>query len=208
MLEHRPPASENAGVVVDLAELGAGRVRRVVDRGVDKSGRLSVNERFGGDEDRIFFGVFDGHGHDGDLASYYAKEKIPKLLTKYMKASPALGAEGAKARPKAPAAQLDEMSRLVSKSFVDADKQMCKQSVFDTQMSGTTAVTVLVSGLDVIVANCGDRFAPNDAGNTSLPFKALWSTQFLHFEAKLSIRHDDASSPRHIQRKMDAYSSL
>ena len=36
---------------------------------------------------------------------------------------------------------------------------MCKQSVFDTQMSGTTAVTVLFDGLDVIVANCGDSRA-------------------------------------------------
>lgn len=104
----------------------------------DKANQDNYNvcEKFCGIQDRTFFGVFDGHGKDGDLASYYARDKLPKLLERWSKTV--------------------SLQRAHKKAFVDVNDKMCSNSVFDTMMSGTTAITACVDKDNLLVANCGD----------------------------------------------------
>eukprot|EP00939_MAST-03C_sp_MAST-3C-sp1_P000431 g431.t1 len=104
----------------------------------DKANQDNYNvcEKFCGVENRAFFGVFDGHGKDGDLASYYARDKLPKTLEKWTKTL--------------------DLKRAHKKAFVDVNDKMCSNSVFDTMMSGTTAITACLDDNNLLVANCGD----------------------------------------------------
>jgi len=104
----------------------------------DKANQDNYNviEKFSGKPNQVFFGVFDGHGKDGDLASYYARDKIPKCLAMWAKSV--------------------NLRRAHKKAFVDVNDKMCSNSVFDTMMSGTTAITAVLKDDNLIVANCGD----------------------------------------------------
>ena len=45
---------------------------------------LSVSEGFAGRNQDGFFGVYDGHGRDGDKCAQYARDRLPDLLTGYL----------------------------------------------------------------------------------------------------------------------------
>ena len=49
---------------------------------------FKVVPRFGGNDDHIFFGVFDGHGVDGDSCSYFVRDNIEGELKRQLKNYP------------------------------------------------------------------------------------------------------------------------
>ena len=49
---------------------------------------FKVVEKFNGAQSNLLFGVFDGHGSDGDSCSYFVRDSIEKTLKKTMAAHP------------------------------------------------------------------------------------------------------------------------
>lgn len=86
-----------------------------------------------------FFGVFDGHGQFGAQCSNFARDRLLDILS----SDPAL---------------LDDPVRAYNSAFL-ATNSALHESEIDDSMSGTTAITVLVSGDKLFVANVGDSRA-------------------------------------------------
>ena len=86
-----------------------------------------------------FFGVFDGHGHFGTECSRFVKNRLSEILAN----DPTL---------------LDDPVKAYNSAFLMTNYEL-HSSEIDDSMSGTTAVTVLVIGDAIYVANVGDSRA-------------------------------------------------
>ncbi|XP_031487553.1 protein phosphatase 2C and cyclic nucleotide-binding/kinase domain-containing protein [Nymphaea colorata] len=108
---------------------------------LDKANQDSfcIHTAFGTDEGDHFFGVFDGHGEFGAQCSQFVKRKLCENLLR-------------ESRFRTDAAAAFQSAFLLTNSQLHAD-------VLDDSMSGTTAITVLVRGATLYVANCGDSRA-------------------------------------------------
>ncbi|KAI3981961.1 hypothetical protein MKX01_018867, partial [Papaver californicum] len=83
-----------------------------------------------------FYGVFDGHG--GKHAADFARNNLPRLILED------------EDFPK-------EIERAVASAFLQADSAFAEACSTDTALaSGTTALTALVIGRSLVVANAGD----------------------------------------------------
>ena len=74
---------------------------------------------------RMFFGVFDGHGEMGTACSKFAQQQIPRLLQKHLLAG-----------------KDDEQAH--NRAFTESNSQLHKHPI-DDSLSGTTAITVYLS---------------------------------------------------------------
>ena len=98
------------------------------------------------EEDTAFFGVFDGHGAQGDLCAQFARDNVQSRLAKHRTA--AQDASGA--QPKWDA-------KHITAAFVEANEALHATPYVDDSLSGTTAVTVYVrDGGTLEVPNAGD----------------------------------------------------
>jgi len=95
------------------------------------------------------FGVFDGHGSTGDICSIFAKNRLPHLLQSYVKSSGAKSIHDLSDT---------DLQKIYTRAFVDTN-QKCHEAAFDDTLSGTTAITVMVVGKYLYVANVGDSRA-------------------------------------------------
>ncbi|XP_042475273.1 probable protein phosphatase 2C 35 [Macadamia integrifolia] len=86
-----------------------------------------------------FFGVYDGHGHFGTQCSYFVRDRLIEILSK----DSALSEDPIKAFNSALLATNSELH----------------MSEIDDSMSGTTAISVLVCGNTLFIANVGDSRA-------------------------------------------------
>ncbi|CAB4262860.1 unnamed protein product [Prunus armeniaca] len=86
-----------------------------------------------------FFGVFDGHGQFGTQCSNFVKDRLVEILAN----DPTLSADPVKA---------------YNSAFLTTNYELHNSDIDDT-MSGTTAITVLVIGNTLYVANVGDSRA-------------------------------------------------
>ncbi|XP_048129547.1 probable protein phosphatase 2C 35 isoform X2 [Rhodamnia argentea] len=86
-----------------------------------------------------FFGVFDGHGLFGAQCSNFVRDRLVDILAN----DPRL---------------LDDPVNAYSSAFVRTNHELHDSEIDDT-MSGTTAITVLVVGDKLLVANVGDSRA-------------------------------------------------
>lgn len=86
-----------------------------------------------------FFGVFDGHGQYGAQCACFARDKLADLLS----ADPRLA---------------DDPVKAYNSAFLSVNS-LLHDSEIDDSMSGTTAITVLVNGNSLFVANVGDSRA-------------------------------------------------
>ncbi|KAG5240982.1 protein phosphatase [Salix suchowensis] len=109
-----------------------------------------------------FFGVFDGHGHFGTECSKFVKDRLVEILAY----DPTLLADPVKA---------------YNSAFSTANNEL-HSSEIDDSMSGTTAITVLVIGDTIYVANVGDsraviavkngnRIVAEDLSSDQTPFR-------------------------------------
>ncbi|CAL9121031.1 unnamed protein product [Musa acuminata var. zebrina] len=98
-----------------------------------------IHTPFGTNPDDHFFGVFDGHGENGAQCSQFTKQKLCENLLRNN-------------RFHADAVEAIHAAFLATNSQLHADS-------LDDAMSGTTAITILVRGRTIYVANAGDSRA-------------------------------------------------
>ncbi|KAF5196151.1 phosphatase 2C and cyclic nucleotide-binding/kinase domain-containing protein [Thalictrum thalictroides] len=108
---------------------------------LDKANQDSfcIHTPFGTNPDDHFFGVFDGHGEYGAPCSQYVKQKLCENLLRNSKF------------------QIDPIEACHS-AFLATNSQLHSDNL-DDSMSGTTAITILVRGRTIYVANAGDSRA-------------------------------------------------
>jgi len=99
-------------------------------------------------ENCSFFGVFDGHGHTGDICSIFTKNRLPYFFQDFVKKSGKILNELSEA----------ELQEIYTNAFVETNNK-CHAAAFDDTLSGTTAITVLIMGKYLYVANVGDSRA-------------------------------------------------
>ena len=87
---------------------------------------------------RALFGVFDGHGKDGDYVSGFIRDNLPAQIRKQLQSSP------------------PSIEDAMEYAFEQTDEMChCDQDI----LSGSTAITVFFNGSKVHVANVGDSRA-------------------------------------------------
>ncbi|KAH1057087.1 hypothetical protein J1N35_035152 [Gossypium stocksii] len=108
---------------------------------LDKANQDSfcIHTPFGTNPDDHFFGVFDGHGEFGAECSQFVKRKLCENLLRNNKFH-------------VDATEACDAAYLTTSTQLHADS-------LDDSMSGTTAITVLVRGRTIYVANSGDSRA-------------------------------------------------
>ncbi|XP_068636640.1 protein phosphatase 2C and cyclic nucleotide-binding/kinase domain-containing protein-like isoform X3 [Aristolochia californica] len=99
----------------------------------------SIHTPFGTNPNDHFFGVFDGHGEYGAPCSQFVKQKLCENLLR-------------NSRFHVDAVEASHAAFLTTNMQLHADN-------VDDSMSGTTAITILVRGSSIYVANSGDSRA-------------------------------------------------
>ncbi|XP_075098412.1 putative protein phosphatase 2C 27 isoform X1 [Nicotiana tabacum] len=102
-----------------------------------------------GEEEAIsFYGVFDGHGGKG--AAIFVRDFLPRIIV-----------EDADFPLK--------LEKVVSKSFLETDAAFAKSCSVDSALSsGTTALTAMIFGRSLLVANAGDCRAVLSRGGLAI----------------------------------------
>jgi len=99
-----------------------------------------IHTPFGTNPDDHFFGVFDGHGEFGAQCSQFVKRRLCENLLRNSRF------------------QADPIEACHA-AFLLTNSQLHADSLLDDTMSGTTAITILVRGRTIYVANTGDSRA-------------------------------------------------
>ncbi|KAL5211672.1 hypothetical protein ABZP36_022519 [Zizania latifolia] len=98
-----------------------------------------IHTPFGTNPDDHFFGVFDGHGEYGAQCSQFVQRRLCENLLRDHRF------------------RTDAVQALHS-AFLATNSQL-HEDILDDSMSGTTAVTILVRGKTIYIANAGDSRA-------------------------------------------------
>ncbi|KAI4317699.1 hypothetical protein L6164_025549 [Bauhinia variegata] len=98
-----------------------------------------IKTQIQGNPSAHFFGVYDGHGQFGSQCSNFVKDRLVETLAD----DPAL---------------LEDPVKAYTSAFLTTNYDL-RSSEIDDSMSGTTAITVLVIGDSLYVANAGDSRA-------------------------------------------------
>ncbi|KAM7477212.1 hypothetical protein LguiB_024455 [Lonicera macranthoides] len=89
-----------------------------------------------GEEAISFYGVFDGHGGKG--AAQFVRDHLPRVIVE-------------------DADFPIELEKVVTRSFVETDAAFAKSCSLESSLSsGTTALTAMILGRSLLVANAGD----------------------------------------------------
>ncbi|XP_057988083.1 probable protein phosphatase 2C 27 isoform X4 [Hevea brasiliensis] len=88
------------------------------------------------EESVSFYGVFDGHG--GKSAAHFVRDHLPRVIVE--DADFAL-----------------ELEKVVARSFIETDTAFAETCSLESSLSsGTTAITAMIFGRSLLVANAGD----------------------------------------------------
>ncbi|VAH44714.1 probable protein phosphatase 2C 64 [Triticum dicoccoides] len=117
-------------------------------KGINQDAML-IWDGFGGEEDGVLCGVFDGHGPHGHLVARRVRDSLPLRLMSAARASPKSGLD-------MPAAA---WRKAFTRAYKAMDKDLRSHPALDSFCSGSTAVTVLKLGTDLYMANIGDSRA-------------------------------------------------
>ncbi|KAL0917821.1 hypothetical protein M5K25_012916 [Dendrobium thyrsiflorum] len=121
-----------------------------------------------GAEDGVFCGVFDGHGKNGHTVSKMVRDYLPSLLLGHRNALTAAAidhhnlekcSEDGENCPIILPGLFEEWKEASISGFKAMDRELKLLTNLDCSYSGTTAVTVIKQGEDVIIANLGDSRA-------------------------------------------------
>ncbi|XP_061359680.1 probable protein phosphatase 2C 35 isoform X2 [Gastrolobium bilobum] len=131
---------------------------------IDKENQDSfcIRTQVQGNSNVHFFGVFDGHGEFGGQCSNFVKDRLVENLSN----DPAL---------------LEDPVKSYTSAFLTTNDELHENEI-DDSMSGTTAITVLVIGNTLYVANVGDsravlavkdgdRIVAEDLSSDQTPFR-------------------------------------
>ncbi|KAF1897534.1 hypothetical protein Lal_00036976, partial [Lupinus albus] len=132
---------------------------------------LTVWEDFTGEKDMIFCGVFDGHGPLGHKVSQFIRDKLPLKLSESIKMAQQNACRFYDAKESASGSyddiyegnnqgmSLAAWEACFLKSFDEIDEKLAQEINTDSYCSGSTAVTVIKQGDQLIVGNLGDSRA-------------------------------------------------
>ena len=93
--------------------------------------------------DNIFMGVCDGHGYYGHEVSGYIKENLPMDLNHLIKT-------------KKLNVLKDDLSSTIKTAFVSENKSLLRNRQIDSDLSGSTCISVIYTPQKLIIANIGD----------------------------------------------------
>eukprot|EP00574_Skeletonema_japonicum_P009982 CAMPEP_0201719612 /NCGR_PEP_ID=MMETSP0593-20130828/4784_1 /ASSEMBLY_ACC=CAM_ASM_000672 /TAXON_ID=267983 /ORGANISM="Skeletonema japonicum, Strain CCMP2506" /LENGTH=740 /DNA_ID=CAMNT_0048210095 /DNA_START=26 /DNA_END=2248 /DNA_ORIENTATION=+ len=127
----------------------------------------SVTKNFIGRESDAFFGVYDGHGRDGDKCAQFARDHLPPLTAAIVKKElekevkkPKLDDDGDELK-KSIELPKDVLQSVMTKSHVECNNNMHSCKDLDDTLSGTTSISVYLHGNrnKITVSNVGDSRA-------------------------------------------------
>lgn len=134
-------------------------------------------ENFGSREDTVFLGVFDGHGPYGHIVGRRVRDSLPSMLINQwheLLSVESLNIDGNdtdvtvsyKYSDDANQLQKEEEPKIFSawresylRAFKVMDKELKLHPALDCFCSGTTAVTIVKQGQDLMIAHVGDSRA-------------------------------------------------
>ena len=93
--------------------------------------------------DNIFMGVCDGHGYYGHEVSGYIKENLPMDLNHLIKT-------------KKLNVLKDDLSSTIKTAFISENKSLLRNRQIDSDLSGSTCISVIYTPQKLIIANIGD----------------------------------------------------
>ena len=93
--------------------------------------------------ENIYMGVCDGHGYYGHEVSGFIKENLPMDLNHALK-------------KKKINLLTDDLSEAIKKCFIEENKKLLNNNQIDSDLSGTTCISVIYTPKKLIIANIGD----------------------------------------------------
>jgi serine/threonine protein phosphatase PrpC len=99
-----------------------------------------IVRQFNGVADQLLFGVFDGHGGDGDKVSGFVRDQFERELKRQLSICSG------------------DFETAYAQTFLALNRQASKRH-FDSVMSGTTAICAFFHGTHLTIANVGDSRA-------------------------------------------------
>ena len=93
--------------------------------------------------DNIFMGVCDGHGFFGNEVSEYIKENLPMDLNRIIKT-------------KKLDLNKDDLSEVIISTFIMENNSLLRNKQIDSDLSGSTCVSVIYTPQKLIISNLGD----------------------------------------------------
>ncbi|KAG0455882.1 hypothetical protein HPP92_023670 [Vanilla planifolia] len=116
-----------------------------------------------GTEDGLFCGVFDGHGRNGHMVSQLVRDTLPLLLLRHRadcSYDSSDSDDGSSSDGSLVSAEVfDEWKEASISAFKAMDKELELHPQLNSFHSGTTAVTIIKEGRDLIISNLGDSRA-------------------------------------------------
>ncbi|KAF8407134.1 hypothetical protein HHK36_006259 [Tetracentron sinense] len=122
-----------------------------------------------GMEDGSFCGIFDGHGPNGHIVSKLVRNRLPSLLLSRRNdlatVNPVVndedygGNEGKLDGELMSTKMFNEWNEACVSAFKVMDKELKLNEKLNGSFSGTTAVTIIKQGEDLVIANLGDSRA-------------------------------------------------
>jgi len=126
---------------------------------------FSITHNFAGQETDGFFGVYDGHGRDGDKCAQYARDTLPDMVTKYVSKAKAREEKLRKtpSNDDIPVLELtkDQTQACCLKASLESNRGMHRNPNLDDSLSGTTSISMYLHGRRnrITVCNVGDSRA-------------------------------------------------
>ncbi|KAE9603148.1 hypothetical protein Lal_00018756 [Lupinus albus] len=117
---------------------------------------LTVWEDFMGEQGMIFCGVFDGHGPLGHKFSHCVRDNLPSKLSEAIKMSQQNSSSSGQHKQNMSFVSWNES---FNKSFIEMDEELAMKVDTDGFRGGSTAVTVIKQGDQLIIGNLGDSRA-------------------------------------------------
>ena len=122
--------------------------------------------------DNIYMGVCDGHGYFGNEVSEYIKENLPMDLNRIIKTRKL-------------DLNKDELSEVIINTFIMENNSLLRNKQIDSDLSGSTCVSVIYTPQKLIIANLGDSrcvLGKNKNGN--------WEYENLSRDHKPNIKEE------------------
>ena len=95
--------------------------------------------------ENIYMGVCDGHGYYGHEVSGYIKENLPMDLNHYLKQKNLSLNE-----------LTNELSQAIKECFIQENQNLLNNNQIDSDLSGTTCISVIYTPQKLFIANIGD----------------------------------------------------
>ena len=105
--------------------------------------RYFIFRNFVNGYENIFMGVLDGHGYYGQEVSEYIKENLPMDLNRVLKT-------------KKINLLKDDLSEVIKQTFEMENNSLLRNKQIDSNLSGSTCVSVIYTPEKLIIANIGD----------------------------------------------------